>query len=468
VTGIGASGAWSQWPKQGLPLQGRGFESALPHTTATCRSTFRLSAAFSFHAARPADTIRRQMRSDVLALINTDHLLHNYRALRARLRPGVKLCAPLKANAYGHGLAVVAPVLQQAGADCAAVATVQEAIELREVGWHRPILVLGHVLAIGSEAERRERLEAIDEHGLAVTVADGEVIRQLELWRGGPIDVHVKVDTGMGRMGALPDEIRPLVTRVLGAPHLRLAGVYSHFATADFQQPDLARRQLETFLATLGRLADILPRRILRHLANSAATITLPDAHFDMVRPGLALYGYLPAPHMAEQISLRPILRLVSHVSLVKHLPAGHCVGYGQTFTTSRPTRLGIVPIGYFDGYLRGLSNLAVVGTCWGDAPVVGRVSMDQMAVDLTEVPQAGIGAAVTVISDRPGSVNSVAAIAERLGTISYEVTCLLGSRIDRVAIGSSCAEAVSPAITKPRVRVDPMSRTREHHTLEG
>ncbi len=383
------------------------------------------------------------MRSDLIAQINTESLVHNYRTLRSRLAPGVKFCAPLKADAYGHGIEVVAPELFAAGADLAAVATIQEAIELRGLVWRRPILVLGGVLAVADAAERRERLGAIDRHNLSLSIVDLESFAVLTGSQiAKPIDVHLKVDTGMGRMGIMPAEGRTVIERVLSNPHLRLAGIYSHFASADLAQPDLARRQLAAFKALLSQLADILPAGALRHMANSAATICMPEAHFDMVRPGLALYGYLPSNDMADKIALRPILRLVSHLSAVKDLPAGHCVGYGQTFTTRRPTRLGIVPAGYSDGYLRCLSNTAFVTTPQGPAPVVGRISMDQFAVDLTDLAPLSPGAEITLISDDPGHPNSVARLAEAMRTIPYEVTCLLGRRIQRVQVGKSCAAA--------------------------
>ncbi len=381
------------------------------------------------------------MRSDLLALIDTDDLLHNYRALRVRCGPKVRFCAPLKADAYGHGIAVVAPVLHQAGADSAAVATLAEAVELRETGWDRPILVLGQVLAVADESERSERLAVVTRNRLSLTVADHTTLDLLAgVNHGTKVDVHLKIDSGMGRMGATPDQAVHLLRKTMRTPQVRLAGIYSHFATADFHDLAMAREQLNTFRELIDDAHRDLPGSTLRHLANSAATITMPDAHFDMVRPGLALYGYLPSRHMMELIDLRPVLRLVSHLTLVKELPAGHCIGYGKTFVTKRPSRIGIIPIGYSDGYLRLLSNAAVVGTAHGDAPVVGRVSMDQLAVDVTELPQAGPGTEVTLIDNRTERPNSVQAIAERLGTIPYEVTCLLGRRIDRVAVGKSCA----------------------------
>jgi alanine racemase len=384
------------------------------------------------------------MRSDLIARINTDALIHNLHALTALCGSGVRFCAPLKANAYGHGAAIVAPALAAASVDFAAVATVIEGIELRDLGWTGDILVLGNVLAVADEAERRERLTAASERRLAMTLVD----RQIVEWVGRcpparPVDVHVKVDTGMGRMGAMPEDVRSLVRAVRQAGGLRLTGIYSHFATADFALQDVARRQLAAFQLLLDSLDGELPPGTLRHVANSAATITMPDAHFDMVRPGLALYGYPPSAAMGERINLCPILRLVSHLSSVKRLPAGHGVGYGQTFTTHRETRVGLIPVGYFDGFLRSLSNLAIVTTPHGEAPVIGRVSMDQLAVDLTDLAEMAVGTPIALIDDAPHSRNSVVSLAEQMGTIPYEVTCLLGPRIDRVAVVQA---AVAPA----------------------
>ena len=387
------------------------------------------------------------MRSDLIAQINTDHLAHNCRAIRACLQPGTRICAVVKANAYGHGLSIVAPALQDAGVDCAAVATLQEALELRSVGWRRPILVLGGALAVANERERRERLRAIAKYGLMLTIADLETVRAIARMNlQEPIDAHVKVDTGMGRMGVLPEQASQLVDAIRACGSLRLTGVYSHFATADFELHELARQQVATFRSVLTDLGQRLLPGTVRHMANSAATLMLPEAHFDMVRPGLAMYGLVPAEHLGRGIELRPALRLISHFTSVKDLPAGHCVGYGQTFTTQRPTRLGLVPVGYFDGYVRALSNAAVVGTKAGDAPVIGRVSMDQMAVDLTDLPPLILGDEVVLIDDRPGQPNSVPALAKLLGTIPYEVICLLGERIQRIAVGSSCGIPARPA----------------------
>lgn len=388
------------------------------------------------------------MRSDILALIDPARIVHNYRALRARCRPGVMFCAPLKADAYGHGIAQVAPALQEAGADWAAVATIPEAVALRGVGWRRPILVFSNALAVADGTERSERLAAIRTHGLTQTVCDLQTIRWLASQPlTPPIDVHLKFDTGMGRMGALPGDADALLDAIASAKSIRPTGVYSHFATADWSLPKLVDRQLDAFRALEARVARRFGPSLIRHMANSAATIDRPDAHFDLVRPGLALYGYWPCAAMKSLIDLRPALRLVSHVSLIKELPAQHCVGYGGKWITEMPTRLGIVPVGYADGLIRRISpdpingrprpleELAVAGTPAGDAPIIGRISMDQLAIDLTALPSVALGDEVVLIDENPDRPNSVAAIARRLGTIEYEVTCLLGGRIEHLTL---------------------------------
>lgn len=387
------------------------------------------------------------MRSDLVAHISIDHLVHNYRALRACCKSRmVKLCAPLKADAYGHGMNIVAPALQAAGADYGAVATLAEAIELRGLGWSKPILVLGNVLAVMDENERRERIEAVVEHDLTLTIVDEDMVRLLrEAEPRKPITVHVKLDTGMGRMGCMPDKIGELIRTVRVTRCLHFTGFYSHFATADMKQREMARKQLSLFNHILTAIRVNLPPGVIKHMANSAATIMMGDAHYDMVRPGLALYGYYPASHMAELAYLKPTLKLMTHLTSVKDLPTDHCVGYGRTFITKRPSRIGIIPAGYTDGFLRILSNNATIGTPHGDAPVVGRISMDQLAVDLTDLPIMSPGTPITLIDDRPGRPNSVGGIAKRMGTIPYEVTCLLGSRIDRVAVSSVTGPTPQP-----------------------
>jgi alanine racemase len=376
------------------------------------------------------------MFHELTATIHRERLRHNVELLRRRTRPGTLLCAAVKADGYGHGAALVAPELERLGVEMAAVATIEEGIELRQHCWRREILILGNVLAVLHDGQRFERVHALLEYDLTPTITDAGPLNALaagaEL-QGKNVRVHVKFDSGMGRQGVLPDDVYDLIVAMREYPRIRLAGIYSHFATADLGQQELAAHQLETFHRTLDRVDDLLPAGTARHIANTAAVLEWPETHFEMVRPGLGIYGYAPSPALRRRHDLQPILRLTSRVTLIKTLPAGHCVGYGQTFTTKRPTRVGIVPAGYADGFLRRLSNDAIVGTAAGDAPVIGRISMDQLTIDLTDLPSLGVGDEVVLIDPDPARPNSVESIAGRLETIPYEVTCLLGRRIDRI-----------------------------------
>ncbi len=383
------------------------------------------------------------MHRDVVAEINVNAIHHNLGLIRQVCKPGVRLCVALKANAYGHGVGVVAPALLEAGVEMGAVATIGEAIELRQVGWARPILCFGPTFAADSLAERAERIAAAVEYDLTPTVVDGYGLRDLEaegIRQRRTIDYHVKVDTGMGRMGIAPDTALDLIERARELRHARLGGVYTHLATADEADLEFARHQLTWLGNLIERLAAIGIRAPLVHAANSSAVFMLPESHFDMVRPGLAVYGCRPSKHWPGNGELQPVLRVRSHLVLTKCVPTGHSVGYGRTFIARRPSVLGIVPIGYNDGYARSLSNRGIMGVAAGggplvDAPVIGRVSMDQTVVDLTDLPSARVGDEVVAIDDRADRPNSVEAIAELLGTVPYEVTCLLGNRVRREAV---------------------------------
>jgi len=390
------------------------------------------------------------MFSEVTARLLTDRLLHNLRTLRALIGPQTRLCAALKANAYGHGMSLVAPILQKGGADMAAVAQLDEAIELRRIGWTRPILVFGHVLGGLESAKRRERIDTALGHQLILTVTeDGDLLRDIDAAArsaGRPLSVHLKIDTGMGRMGFTPDEGLDALREAATMRGLRICGVYSHLATADEANDEHVRRQLSRFDAFLASAAPLLPEGALRHVANTAAALRFPEARLDLVRIGLGLYGYHPSEVTRPLADLRPALRVTSRVTEMKWLPTGHCIGYGCTVWTQRRTRIGIVPVGYGDGYWRALSNHAIVGMSQGDAPVVGRISMDQMAIDLTDLPDAAAGDSVVLLDETRSRPNSVESTAKLLSAIPYEVTCSLGSRIARSADAAVSAR-VEPQI---------------------
>ncbi len=383
------------------------------------------------------------MHRDIVAEINLCALRENLAMIRRACGPGVRLCVALKGNAYGHGVDVVAPALQEAGVEMAAVATIGEALELRELGWRRGLLCFGPTFAADTATERAERIAAVVAHDLTPTVVDGYGLADLDAEADRQdkiIDYHVKVDTGMGRMGIAPDTAFDLIRRASAYRHVRLGGVYTHLATADEADLEFARHQLAWLTNLIERLAAAGVRVPMVHAANSSAIVMLGESHFDMVRPGLAVYGYRPSAHWPAEKPLRPVLRLRSHLVFVKHVPAGHSVGYGRTFVTRRPSVLGMVPIGYNDGYARSLSNrgmmgLAPGGSIGGVVPVVGRVSMDQTVVDLTDLPGARVGDRVIIIDDRPDQPHSVEALARLLDTVPYEITTMLGNRVRRVAI---------------------------------
>lgn len=383
------------------------------------------------------------MHRDIVAEINLCALRENLALIRRACGPHVRLCVALKGNAYGHGVDVVAPALQEAGVEMASVATIGEALELRELGWRRGILCFGPTFAADTPTERAERIAAVVAHDLTPTIVDGYGLRDLsdEADRQDKtVDYHVKVDTGMGRMGIAPDTAFDLIRSARQHPRARLAGVYTHLATADEADLEFARHQLAWLTNLVERLAAAGVPVPLVHTANSSAIMMLPESHFDMVRPGLAVYGCRPSAHWPDDQRLRPVLRLRSHLVFVKQVPAGHSVGYGRTFITSRPSVLGIVPVGYNDGYLRSLSNrgmmgIAPGGSVGGMVPVVGRVSMDQTVLDLTDLPGARVGDEVVIIDDRPEQSHSVESLAKLLNTVPYEVTVMLGNRVRRVAV---------------------------------
>jgi len=382
------------------------------------------------------------MHRDLIAEIDTDAIGHNVRLIRQHCGPAVRICAPLKANAYGHGVSVVAPALDRAGVDMAAVATIGEAIELRALGWRRPVLCLGPVFAAPSAAERSERIDAAVRYDLTVTIVDGYGARDLNAAaerQQKRARFQVKVDTGMGRMGIAPATAMDLIGKIIDLPNIEWDGLYTHLAMASHEDKGFAYEQLAAFEKLATALASAGFSVPTRHAANSGATLDIPESWLDMVRPGIVLYGYPPSEHMRTRLPLRPALRLVSHLVLTKWVPQGHSVGYGRTFRTERKSLLGIVPVGYNDGYLRRLSNRAVMGLTGGYASVVGQTSMDQTVVDLTDLlggdsAQPRVGDEVVIIDDRPAEPNSVRAMAILMDTTAYEVTCLLGNRVARVA----------------------------------
>jgi alanine racemase len=349
----------------------------------------------------------------------------------------VRVCAVVKADGYGHGAVAVSRVALEAGASMLAVAIVNEAVELRNAGFTCPILVMG-------PTEACDAVRIVD-YGLDATVYDLPAARALSdaavvaASRSGTsrstvlkAAIHLKIDTGMRRVGCEPASAAGLAAAIAAMPGARLAGVFSHFATADAEDLGFARAQLaryETALAAI-KAAGIDPG--IRHLANSAAAIRLPEAGFDMVRLGIAMYGLKPSADRAWEVELQSALSLRARVSMVKDIVAGESVGYGRRFTAGRNSRIATLPLGYADGWPRALSGRVSPLVRGQRAPLVGSVCMDQCMLDVTDVHGVSVGDEVLLYGTPELPADEIAAA---LGTINYEVACLVGKRVPRVYV---------------------------------
>ncbi len=355
----------------------------------------------------------------------------NTRHIKSLVGPQVQVLVALKADAYGHGALKVARTILQNGATMLGVATVSEAIPLREGNILAPILVFGYV-------PRWQMREAI-RLGATITLYSSEAahaLSQATVALDKTIKVHVKVDTGMGRLGIWHehiDEIISLLREIKSLPGLELEGLYTHFAQADAADQAHTQLQLTRFQRVLATIDALGLRPPVVHAANSAATLTLPEAHFDMVRPGIAIYGMEPSATIRLPAGFRPALSFKTQVSQVKWIPAGEGISYGSTYITERPTCIAVLPVGYADGFRRSPQNWGSVLIHEKEAALLGRVCMDQCMVDVTDIPQVRIGDEVILIGRQGEAILSAEQVAERLGTINYEVVSEILARVPRV-----------------------------------
>jgi alanine racemase len=362
-----------------------------------------------------------------VADVHLGHLRHNVHVLQQRA-DGAPLMGVVKADAYGHGLHRVAPVLHDAGVRHFAVATVPEALALHDLELDASILIFGAPLP--------EYLPTYARYGFEVTVSSQAVAEAVmrTAREVGPLRIHLKVDTGMGRIGVAPDDVAPLVQQLDRAPGITLAGLWTHFATTDEAEDDFAREQLDRFAPVWETVGDAFE---VIHTANSGSLLAQPElfAPFErtLVRTGITLYGLGPAPWLDATVDLRPILRLSAPVVHLKTVDAGTPISYGRLWRAPRRTRIATVAAGYADGYPRLLSNRAEVGIRGARYPVVGAICMDMFMVDLG--PPDGEGGTVTrgdevvLFGEGGPSVFQVAAWAQ---TIPYEICCGLGRRVLR------------------------------------
>jgi alanine racemase len=395
-------------------------------------------------------------------LISRQALIHNAAVVRRTVGPEVKICAIVKADAYGHGAAIVADALCNYSTDelegplvdALAVADLDEAANLPE--YPLPLLVLRPVENVFL-GRQRSRLEMAVRGGWSLTLcsaAAADDLARIAAACGQRANVQIILDTGMARAGCNLHDFQPLLEKVFSLPSLRLTGVYTHFACGEQADHPYTAQQLSLFLEVTQCLnargqnkggenkgdANRYPSggkfpRVLRHAANSGAMFCLPTSRLDMVRPGLSLYGIDPTGRPCMDRPLRPALRWTAPLIGIRNIPAGASVGYGQTFVAPGPMRVGLLPVGYADGYMRQFSNRAAVVIHGVAARVIGRVNMDFITVDLTGVPQAILGDEVILLDDDPLSPASVYKLAEWGETIPYEILCKIGSRVRRVAV---------------------------------
>jgi alanine racemase len=362
-----------------------------------------------------------------LAVVDLGAVERNCRLLKERAGEGTELCAVVKANGYGHGAAACAAAALRGGATRLAVAAADEATELRMHFPDVPLFVMGAL----TEAELGTAL------GVGADVAmwrEGfrEICSRLAGDRGRPVRVHLKLDSGMGRLGERdPDVLLELARRCAADPHLEIAGVWTHFATADEPEDGFLAEQLATFRPVAEAVREIAPDCTV-HAANSAATLREPEAHFDMVRCGIAMYGLDPFHRDPAEHGLDPGLELHSYVADVKRFERGASAGYGRTWRAPEETWVGVLPIGYGDGVRRGLSNNAEVLVAGRRYPLVGTISMDNITIDLGPETAVDPGAAAVLIGKQGSERILAEEVAARLETINYEVTCGISQRVPR------------------------------------
>ena len=367
--------------------------------------------------------------------ISLDNLEYNYRSIRAHLPQGTKFLGVMKADAYGHGAVPVSRALADLGAEYLAVSNLEEAVQIRRGEVRLPILILGY-----TPAEYAANMIFLD---ITQEVHSLEYARELNEALAGTnyiLNVHLKLDTGMTRIGFFAydhERTLPELLEVCGLPHLHVEGVFTHFCVADSKaQEDEAftRTQYARFTAMLDALAAHGIRPELRHCASSGATILYPELALDMVRPGIATYGHAPSEDAEGILDLRPLMTVRTTVAQLREIPAGTSISYGRTYTAERDMRVAVLPIGYADGLLRGLSGKVSFRIRGKMARSVGRICMDMCMVDVSEIPGVRVGDEAALFGyDTDGTLLPCERIAQQAGTISYEILCGISKRIPRI-----------------------------------
>lgn len=369
------------------------------------------------------------------AEINLDAAAHNYKEIRKRASKSAMLCCVIKADGYGHGAVMLAHLYEKLGADWFAVSNIEEAMQLRSAGIKKPVLILGYTPA--------ECAEMLSENNISQAVYSleyAEALNECAEKAGVKIKIHLKLDTGMSRIGLLcqsRSEDNKAVSdgfNICSMPSFETEGVFTHFAVADEGEDgeDFTINQFDNFMYTVKRLEQMGVKFKVRHCANSGAIEDYPQMHLDMVRAGIVLYGLVPSVKIKNPLDLQPVMELKSAVSHTKEIHPGMTVSYGRTYTADKTARLATIPVGYADGYVRSVAKDGYVLLHGKRAKIRGRICMDQCMVDISDIEDVKIGDAATVFG-REKNAPSADDIARWIGTINYEVTCIVGKRVARV-----------------------------------
>ena len=364
--------------------------------------------------------------------IALDHLTDNIKAFKRILSPETALMAVVKADGYGHGAIETAKAAIEAGATYLAVAFLDEAISLRKAGFSTPILVLGYT------SLDTETIEMAIDYGITLTIYSKEAvesIQKLAIQKKKVCRIHLKIDSGMNRIGVRTAEEALQIIAAITSDYLVFEGIFTHFSDADAIESTFVHDQFNHFMKIVSSIQKKGYTIPIKHCCNTAATIAFPKMHLDMVRIGIGIYGLYPEEHLRTKISLKPVMTFKTKPILIKEVPVGQTISYGRTYTTTKDSIVATIPVGYADGLSRTLSNKGHITVNGHKAPIVGRVCMDQTMVDLTEIDPVYFNEEFVLFGYPLDGAISIGEVADQMGTIHYEVACLIGKRVPRIYI---------------------------------
>ena len=384
------------------------------------------------------------------AEVNLDSLKHNITAIRKLVTPSAKILGVVKADAYGHGYFEVASTLLENGADALAIACLDEALQLRKSNFSCPLLILGH--SCNDEADdlvAADIIPACFDYSFAKAMSDSAVKQNKTA------KIHIKTDTGMGRIGyrytadkAVNKRSVEEILKISKLPNLEINGIFTHFSVADDDDDEYTFLQFERFTSLCSELEKNGLKIPIKHCANSAATVRFPHMHLDMVRPGIILYGHKPSAFTdCSALSLKPVMTFKAKISNIKTIESGASVSYGRRYTSEKPTKIATVPVGYADGYSRLLSNKAQILVNGNLCNIVGNICMDQCMIDVSDVNTISIGDEVILFGTGKNAELPVECLADKMGTINYEILCMVGKRVPRVYIENGVEKPFSQGL---------------------